>query len=63
MLSKLANLNWPGALVVLGLIAGIVCAIIFAPPEYMQWIAGGGAGSTLIAWWIQTHRKPEEPSE
>ncbi len=63
MLDKLRDLNYPGAMVIVALIAGLVCAIIFGPPEYWQAIAGSGVVTTLIAFWIKTHKapKPEEP--
>lgn len=46
------RLNWPQAVVLLGIVAGIVCALIWASPAVVaripwQVLLGAGAASTL----------------
>jgi len=59
MLKALSDLHWPGALVIVALIAGTVLAAIFAPPDLLRPLLGGEGLALALAWWINRSKPPK----
>lgn len=55
----LKDLHWPGALVIVALIAGTVLAAIFAPPDLLRPLLGGEGAALALAWWINRSKAPK----
>jgi len=56
MLDTLKTMNWPGALVVVALIAGALGVLAIIPPEYLMQVATGELGLVLVAFFIDRKR-------